>query len=153
MSRTPRSHRLSACLSTTKRHERKATSSLGLLAHLLRFGAWGGCRGGLTTEPEDMGQEPYRASLGHKEKEFMFMRRAWSDLLPSPTPFRSASPAVGGPPLRLARRTVWTRVGPGLSGVPNWDSRKGKDPEKTSVGRINEGTWTIDPLVVGNMDN
>ena len=23
---------------------------------------WGGCQGGLTTEPEDMGQEPYRDS-------------------------------------------------------------------------------------------
>ena len=31
--------------------------SLGLLAHLLRFG-WGGCQGGLTAEPEEMGQEP-----------------------------------------------------------------------------------------------
>ena len=28
--------------------------TLGLLAHLLRFGGWGGCQGGLTTEPEDM---------------------------------------------------------------------------------------------------
>ena len=26
----------------------------GLLAHLLRFGGWGGCQGGLTTEPEEM---------------------------------------------------------------------------------------------------
>ena len=37
--------------------------SLGLLAHL-RFGStgWGGCQGGLTTEPEDMvgGTIPYR---------------------------------------------------------------------------------------------
>ena len=31
---------------------------LGLLAHLLRFGGWGGCQEGLTTEPEEMGQEP-----------------------------------------------------------------------------------------------
>ena len=31
--------------------------TLGLLAHLLRFGGWGGCQGGLTTECEDMGQQ------------------------------------------------------------------------------------------------
>ena len=33
--------------------------SLGLLAYLPRFDGWGGCQGCLTTEPEDMGQDPY----------------------------------------------------------------------------------------------
>ena len=32
----------------------KDLCSLGLLAHLLRSGGWGGCQKGLTTEPEDM---------------------------------------------------------------------------------------------------
>ena len=35
----------------------------GLLAHTLRFGGWGGCEGGLATEPEDMGQEPSGARV------------------------------------------------------------------------------------------
>ena len=33
---------------------RRLLISLGLLAHLLRFGGWGGCQGALTTEPEEM---------------------------------------------------------------------------------------------------
>ena len=31
-----------------------STTPIGLLAHLLRFDGWGGCQGGLTTEPEEM---------------------------------------------------------------------------------------------------
>ena len=32
--------------------------TLGLLAYLRFEGGWGGCQGALTTEPEEMGQEP-----------------------------------------------------------------------------------------------